>query len=77
MPPDGILEPVDVSGDGVFFGLLAGLPGDRPDQLQLDAKTKMLFGNLAKSRDIARAPRIGLERLVRYLRFWMPALPPE
>lgn len=30
-PPDGYIEPVDLSGDGVF-GLLAGLPGDRPDQ---------------------------------------------
>jgi hypothetical protein len=29
------MEPVDVSGDGVF-GLLAGLPGDRPDQLRFD-----------------------------------------
>jgi hypothetical protein len=27
MPPDGVMEPVDVSGDGVF-GLLAGLPVD-------------------------------------------------
>ena len=35
MPPDGVIEPVDVSGDGVF-GLLAGLPCDRPDQLRLD-----------------------------------------
>ena len=35
MPPDGVIEPVDVSGDGVF-GLLPGLPGDRPDQLRLD-----------------------------------------
>jgi hypothetical protein len=33
--PDGVMEPVDVSGDGIF-GLLAGLPGDRPDQLRLD-----------------------------------------
>lgn len=35
MPPDGVIEPVDVSGDGVF-GLLAGLPCDWPDQLRLD-----------------------------------------
>ena len=35
MPPDGVIEPVDVSGDGVF-GLLAGLPCNRPDQLRLD-----------------------------------------
>ena len=35
MPPDRVIEPVDVSGDGVF-GLLAGLPGDRPDQFRLD-----------------------------------------
>ena len=35
MSPDGVIEPVDVSGDGVF-SLLAGLPGDRPDQLGLD-----------------------------------------
>jgi putative transposase len=34
MSPDGVMEPVDVSGDGVF-GLLVGLPGDRPDQLRL------------------------------------------
>jgi hypothetical protein len=30
---DGVKEPVDVSGDGVF-GLLAGLPSDGPDQLR-------------------------------------------
>ena len=35
MPPDGVIEPVDVSGDGVF-GLLAGLPCNWPDQLRLD-----------------------------------------
>lgn len=35
MPPDRVIEPVNVSGDGVF-GLLAGLPRDRPDQLRLD-----------------------------------------
>jgi hypothetical protein len=35
MPPDRVIEPVDVSGDGVF-GLLAGLPSDRPDQFRLD-----------------------------------------
>ena len=35
MPPDGVIEPVDVSGDGVL-GLLAGLPCDLPDQLRLD-----------------------------------------
>jgi hypothetical protein len=34
MPPDGVVELVDVSGDGVF-GLLAGVPGDRPAQLRL------------------------------------------
>ncbi len=33
---DGIIEPVDVSGDGVFFGLLSGLQSNRPDQLRLD-----------------------------------------
>lgn len=35
MPPDGVIEPVDTSGDGVF-GLLAGLPSDCSDQLRLD-----------------------------------------
>ena len=35
MPPDGDIEPVDVSGDGVL-GLGAGLPYDRQDQLGLD-----------------------------------------
>jgi hypothetical protein len=35
MPSDGVIEPVDISCDGVF-GLLAGLPGDRPDQFRLD-----------------------------------------
>ena len=35
MSPDGVIEPVDVSGDGVF-GLLAGLPCHRPDQFGLD-----------------------------------------
>lgn len=35
MPPDGVIEPVDVSGDGVFC-LVAGLPRDWPDQLGLD-----------------------------------------
>ena len=35
MPSDGVIEPVDISGDGVF-GLLAGLPCNRPDQLCLD-----------------------------------------
>lgn len=35
MPSDAIMEPVDGSGGGVF-GPLAGLPGDRPDQLRLD-----------------------------------------
>jgi hypothetical protein len=34
MLSDGAMEPVDTSCDGVF-GLLAGLPGDRPDQLRL------------------------------------------
>ena len=28
MTPDGVIEPVDVSGDGVV-GLLAGLPGEK------------------------------------------------
>ena len=32
MSPDGVMEPVDVSGDGIF-GLLARLPCDWPDQL--------------------------------------------
>lgn len=41
MPPDGVTEPVVVSGDGVF-GLLAGLPGDRPDQLRLDGLEERL-----------------------------------
>lgn len=41
MPPDGVMEPVDVSGDGVF-GLLAGLPGDRLDQLRLDGLEERL-----------------------------------
>ena len=35
MSPDRVIEPVDVSGDW-DFGLLAGLPCDRPDQLRLD-----------------------------------------
>ena len=35
MSPDGVIEHVDVSGDGIF-GLGAGLPCDRPDQLRLD-----------------------------------------
>ena len=35
MPPDGVIEPVDVSGDCIF-GLLVGLPGDRQDQFRLD-----------------------------------------
>jgi hypothetical protein len=35
MPPDGVKEPVDVSGDGVF-DLLAGLPRNRSYQLRLD-----------------------------------------
>jgi hypothetical protein len=41
MPSDRVMEPVEISGvisgDGVF-GLLAGLPGDRPDQLSLDGR---------------------------------------
>lgn len=41
MPPDGVMEPVDVSGDGVS-GPLAGLPGDRPDQLRLDGLEERL-----------------------------------
>ena len=41
MPPDGVIEPVDVSGDGVF-GLLTGLPRDRPDQLRLDGLEERL-----------------------------------
>lgn len=35
MSPDGVIEPVDVSGDGVF-GLMSALPRDWPDQLRLD-----------------------------------------
>ena len=35
MSPDGIIEPVDVSGDGVV-SLFPALPGDRPDQFRLD-----------------------------------------
>ena len=41
MPSDGVIEPVDVSGDGVF-SLLAGLPGDWPDQLRLDGLEERL-----------------------------------
>ena len=33
VPPDGVIEPVDVSGHGIF-GLLTGLSGDRPDQIR-------------------------------------------
>lgn len=35
MTPDRLVEPIDVSGDGVF-GLLTGLPRDRPDQFGFD-----------------------------------------
>lgn len=35
MTPDGVIEPVDASGNGVF-GLLACLPRERPDQFRLD-----------------------------------------
>jgi len=35
VPPDRIVEPVDVSGHRVL-GLAAGLPGDWPDQFGLD-----------------------------------------
>ena len=35
MPPDWVIEPVDVPGDGIS-GLLAGLPGNWPDRLRLD-----------------------------------------
>lgn len=41
MPPDGIIEPVDVSGDGVF-SLPAGLPCNRPDELRLDGLKERL-----------------------------------
>jgi hypothetical protein len=35
MSPDRVIEPADVSGDGVF-SLLAGLPRNRPNELRLD-----------------------------------------
>jgi hypothetical protein len=35
MSSDGVIEPADVSGDGVIC-LFAGLPGDRPDQLRFN-----------------------------------------
>lgn len=35
MSPDGVTEPAGVSGDGVIC-LLAGLPGNRPDQLRFN-----------------------------------------
>ena len=35
MPADRVIEPADGSGGGVF-DVLAGLPGDRPDQFRLD-----------------------------------------
>jgi hypothetical protein len=35
MPSDGVMEPVDGSGDGLF-GLVPGLPSDGPDQLRCD-----------------------------------------
>ena len=41
MAPDGVIEPVDVSGDSVF-GLSACLPRDRPDQLRLDGLEERL-----------------------------------
>lgn len=34
VPPDGVMEPVDASGDG-RLGLSAVLSGDQPDQLRL------------------------------------------
>ena len=36
-----VIEPVDVSGDGIF-GLLAGLPSDQPDQFRLDGLKERL-----------------------------------
>ena len=50
MPPDWVIEPVDISGDGVF-GLSAGLPGDRPDQLRLDGPSAAIL--------IAEMPGLG------------------
>ena len=41
MSPDGVIEPADVSGDGVIC-LLAGLPGDRPDQLRFNGLEERL-----------------------------------
>ena len=41
VPPDRIVEPVDVSSHRVL-GLAAGLPGDRPDQLGLDGLEERL-----------------------------------
>jgi len=41
MPPDGVMELFYVSGDGVP-GLLARLPGHRPDQLDLDGLEECL-----------------------------------
>lgn len=35
MSPDWVIEPIDVSDDGVF-GSLAGLPCDWPEQFRLD-----------------------------------------
>ena len=35
MSPNGVTEPVDVSGDG-FFSLLVGLPVDQPNPLGLE-----------------------------------------
>ena len=41
MSPDGVIEPVDVSGHRVL-GLAAGPPGDRPDQFGLDGLEERL-----------------------------------
>lgn len=41
MSPDGVIEPIDVSGDG-FFGLSARLPCDRPDKLRFDGLEERL-----------------------------------
>ena len=53
MSPNGVTEPVDVSGDGVF-GLLAGLPCDWPDQLRLDGLEERLDHRVIKAISLAR-----------------------
>ena len=40
-PPDRVKEPVDASGGGAF-GLLACLPGSRPNQFVLDGLGELL-----------------------------------